>query len=74
VIEGRKRLNSTKMDAIAQTLDGTETFETKKELFDYALSELFSLKHPRYTAKGISRLQIGTYEIEVEDFEIEFSI
>jgi len=27
------------MAAIAQTLDGQETFETKKELFDYVISQ-----------------------------------
>jgi hypothetical protein len=29
------------MTAIAQTLDGKETFETKKELFDYVFSQFF---------------------------------
>lgn len=32
------------MTAIAQLLDGTETFETKEELFDYVFSQLFMPK------------------------------
>lgn len=48
------------MTAIAQTLDGTETFETKKELFDYVFSSLFEQEWFLVIGEGESFLKIAT--------------
>ena len=58
------------MTAIAQTLDGAVTFETKKELFDYVFSQLFEQEWFLVIGAGESFLKIATEILFVNKVEI----